>query len=778
MTKDQDYFFVDVEPGITNYQYAYDSLGRRISKVVSSTEVNGGSMDTNGNTYIYMDVELYRSTYTYNSENKTVTEKMIGDDGWQVLIVYTYNDQGLIQFYDIYHEGDAIHADYYYKDEDHIEKIVTTINNTDTITDTYTKYFNSDGNIIREENEDKGTNYFASETMETILYTYDENRNISTKETKGYGTEEEFYSYDEYNNLTEHRSIYISNGGRHENIIQYTNSYDVNHQLVHVSYDYSGSNGKMTFDTLGKLITLNYVGYDGEMNKQYTYHSNGFVSQIIYSHTLGSQIYIETFDYNSNSQLTKQVKTNIEGEIVASTKNVYYANGVRQSEEEKSDYGMGDSYYYKTLFYESGFEKESYYKAINSDGSFYEGLTTYDENGRALTYEHSSSYDPTITGSYEYDANGNMIKDTWTADDGSYGSRTYTYHSNGSRASSEEITYQADGSWYKSTSTYDENWRQLTTTWSSSDGSYGSSSYTYDSNGVRVSSEDITYQADGSWYKNTSTYNESGRQLTSTWSSSDGSYGSSSYTYHSNGNQASSTYESHYTDGSWSKYVDTYDENGRALTYEQSSSYGATITGSYEYDANGNMIKDTWTADDGSYGSRTYTYHSNGVRVSSEDITYQADGSWYKNTSTYNESGRQLTSTWSSSDGSYGSSSYTYHSNGNQASSTYESHYTDGSWSKYVDTYDENGRALTYEQSSSYGATITGSYEYDANGNMIKDTWTADDGSYGSRTYTYHSNGSWASYEDITYQADGSWSKYSVTYDESGNIIDEKWENG
>lgn len=218
------------------------------------------------------------------------------------------------------------------------------------------------------------------------------------------------------------------------------------------------------------------------------------------------------------------------------------------------------------------------------------------ENGETTTFKMT------------YDPNGNLL----TEDMGSQ-KFVYTYGEKGNRLSEECIYPDQPEMNTNHTYQYDANGNCLTETWYHSDGTVSSQNKsTYDKNGNLTKKEEFT--GDTLFRTYTYTYDENGRLLSQKQVFEEsGEFLATAYTYDSNGNILRE--ESSNSSGVNTNTVWTYDENGKVLsevsTYIPNGSEQSSI---YTYDENGNLLSIVYTLP--TYGYRIdYTYDENGLRL-------------------------------------------------------------------------------------------------------------------------------------------------------------------
>lgn len=178
---------------------------------------------------------------------------------------------------------------------------------------------------------------------------------------------------------------------------------------------------------------------------------------------------------------------------------------------------------------------------------------------------------------YEYDGNGNLIREANVLEDGSSYSYAYTYNDKGYVATTVAIT--ADGRSYLSEYTYDENGNEILCI-TASDGMTVSYESVYDNEGKKITE----YQKD-----------ENGNEITR-----------NTYTYDEKGRNIK---ESYFVMGEESGYYEyTYDDKDQLLREYFSIGEGEYIIYEYTYDDYGNVIKGYRVNSDNEERTREVTF--------------------------------------------------------------------------------------------------------------------------------------------------------------------------
>ncbi len=665
-----------------------------------------------------------------------------------------------------------------------------------------------------------GTNY-SSDATGTNIYTFDDKGVVLTifiSSSLGY-TIDVVYSYNDQGNIEtlssttdngySSLSTYDNSGNMIEESWEYfdgssgltTYTYNSNGVLLasahtSTSSDGSSSQSSTTYDGNGNIMTSEsmWIQSDGSWNKdKSTYDSNGNPLTVLAEDSLGNHSE-STYTYDSNGNLLTSNHTSINAD--------------------------GSSYYSRSIYSDSAL-RESSYKFISTDGSWYGCTSTYDKNGNLIDSDCDSvdlgpianagsdlsvyvNQAITITGS-GVDSDGTIVSYEWRKGTVIVAA-TASFEYMPTAVGTDTLTLTVindDGA------TVSDNMTVIVTEvpivvkfrdFMRREGDDIKVSFTYDENGNRLTEErediSIPYGPIGvvstEWrYESQYSYDFNTNEATETWIDiccGSKQTGTNIYIFDDNGSVLKFSNASR-TD------IYTYDNLGNIKTLLHTATYGysSLIT----YDNNGNKIEVSSEdrAIDGS-GLSTYTYDEKGNILTSEGKYSELSGLSSQSSSiyTYDEKGnilkREDTHTNAFSDGSSSQSSsiYTYDANGNILTRENTSTSSDGSSSQssFIYTYDSNGDLIADTYTSAYSDGLSSQrssiYTYDEKGKILTrdDTSTSSDGSssQGSSIYTYNTNGTLRMYSWLYTRSDGSWEEYIATYDEDGNFIDEKWESG
>ncbi len=287
--------------------------------------------------------------------------------------------------------------------------------------DGVTYYFDENTGICQGEvdvktyytwRNEKGTEYDADGNVEsTSTYTYDSEGNRTSYAYKS-DTYETTTLYDSLGRETEETSI---------------SSYSETPSYIRTVYTYDG-------DSMGESKSIRYrkddtTDWTVDEIMVYTRNEKGDIltAKRYYDAEDDAHLYNGyEYKYNERNQRTEYITYN-------------YDNGVAEVS-------------YKTYYEYDGngnLTRETQYVGETQE-KYTEGIYTYDENNNEIEYVYNSYYDGEISygykTTYEYDANGNCVKQT-------------QYNMNGERTGWTESTYQNiyGGSYYTTTSRFNYN---------------------------------------------------------------------------------------------------------------------------------------------------------------------------------------------------------------------------------------------------------------------------------------------------------------------------------
>ncbi len=626
--------------------YTYDALGRLHTETDALGNKKTYSYDAVGNVTGIKESGGYTTTYSYDAKGQLLSEKSTNSGTTK----YEYDKRG-----NITHATDANgnKTTYSYDQDSRIKSETDPLGNSKSYTydanGNVTEIKDEEGHITKNEYDKlsrliKTTNA-AGETTE---YEYDSMGNV-VKEIRGDGKSRE-YTYDLSGNLTSETDY---RGKK----TAYT--YDCENHLNSISRgDYREQYQR---DLLGRITKKSYSDGSGE---EYTYDVHGNI--ICYKDRNGNET---SYSYDANDNMIKSVDA--EGGI---TEYGYDAKGhvTRQT-------------VYRDIPYSGKIQKENTYYIYNSLGK---PVMKTDEVG---------------TTTYEYDLNGNLIKET---NRNNKQEKTYEYD-----ALNRLISKNEDG---KKT-TYEYNKTSAVTAVVSKDNdiryvrdsldritetTQNGKVTTYEYNGVGQQSK-VVYPDNT---ENNKTFNENGALKKSISESGTVEYGfddnnNISYKITKNKNAAG--------ENSLEEREDyTYDENGRMLSSIYSNGKKSIVTDEYQYDFNGNITSHI-ERDVKSEKQVSHTYTYDGLnRIKSE--TKEKDNQVSSTEYLYDTAGNLVREC---TDGNpilytYNNANQLIKKLNNTESSTY--------------SYDGNG-ALSAERDGISGR-LKKSYANDANGKMIQVT--------------------------------------------------------
>lgn len=699
-----------------------------------------------------VDAEGYTTKYSYNSSGNVI--KVETDTGYVTFsynksdritkavmssgeeVAYDYNEEGYLCSV-TNADGDTMY--YAYDSNGYIVKVTDFIGNI-SIENEYDDY----GRVVKQYVQGEGTYRFE----------YDDKNKINT--CTGENGYEHTIKYDDSYRITED----TKNGSE-------TYKYDDNSYLISQK-DALGNKTTYEYDSLGRIVKINYYEDDYKTSEAYKYDVTGKIIEIKNRNGATTK-----YSYSEKNRLSSIVNNN-----GAETRYVYDEKG-NIILEVHSDGGV------KTYTYDSAGRK----------------LSEKDENGNSIVYE--------------YDSAGRVLSET--TDDGCYTS--YTYSKAGkllteTDANGNTITYTVNANGYNTAVIYSDGTSEQAVyniqnrTTEESDRTGNKVSYEYDNAG------NVTAVINKRGFKTSYAYDGYGRN-TAVKNALDNQW---KYTYDANDNitEVVNPLKHHVAIvyNAKGKVVSYTDENGNTTSYTYDNVGNTTsVTDAngekttYRYDLNNNVIE----VKDANGGITTYAYDSMNRVISKTDANgattgyvYDCKGQVTKETDAggnvteyaYDAGGRvtmvkdalsQITSYTYDGNGNITSIikpdgttvSYTYDSDNNNTS------VTDGRGNKTEYTYGPTG--LLIKERSAVGLDTY--YKYDNEENCTKVTYA--DGSY--IRYTYDavsqltkeetSDGRITSY---TYDRlgrlltktspDGNTVKY--TYDKVGNVLTETDGNG
>lgn len=634
-------------------QYTYTDSEKVYTTLTSSGETTRTVYNDAFYPVEYTDELGETTTYTYDDHYRVLTE-VCGTE----TTTYTYDANGNVVSYIT---GDTESNTYYTYDSD--KRVVR-----EQTGDSYTYYtYDSNGNnlvyaTLKEDyTGDAPALYDSSLTcFDTTTYTYDDKGRITSEVySKGVSVA---YEYDNRGNVTKETTVTVKDGENETKVVTYT------------------------YDAFGNLLTSS----TGNDTSSYVYDAAG-----------------RTLLANENEKCTRTLYDNL-GRVVQEISPEDYDSTKDGLPEENtySDSNAGHRYFYNEetgnldreinrldvettyTYYDTGEKETESFDIYKYDYNIKGDVTkVYIDGINTLTYNYDESYNLTsevyANGQsirYEYDDNGNCIKQYHNSDTSPY--VTYSYNEDNELIQKVNtdtgLRYEYDGDnvevYRIADNTLVQSYSQVVTeadeendveartdvteTHFGTTYSYvvkdNSISYTTGNNTVEYgyTENDASIISDSVKYNNSNALN-------------------SSYTYDDDGNVTEKNY------GNSRSVINAYDTEGRI----SSTSYN-NKTYNYTYDANSQL-----TAVSGTNYSASYAYDSRGnitnktVNGTSTTFGYSSDGWNDKLTSvngtalTYDANGNVLT---------YGSKSFTWSSGRNLAS------ITDGN-NTYSYTYDEDG---------------------------------------------------------------------------------------
>lgn len=300
-------------------------------------------------------------------------------------------------------------------------------------------------------------------------------------------------------------------------------------------------------------------------------------------------------------------------------------------------------------------------------------LTTTNDDG---SYSVSMTVDGTRTVINDYSAGGVLIGNSWTDQDGSYGSVTFNPDGSSSGSATEpdssNLIYSADGQGNTLIQQWSSQWQLTGDVWSHQDGSHGTDSFNADGSstgeGFYTDGRYSHSTNDGFGNITTELFSVAGVHIGEDWSKGDGTHGST--TFNADGSSTGTvvsvddTYSTFVNDGSGNIHSLFFSADGTQIAHGTTNPDGSGARfnndGTYSYFANdghgnadteyfsaaGALTQATWTeaggvsgtdvvnADGSSSGNWSSIYGSTlGFTSSlSNDVTAHADASSYYQT--------------------------------------------------------------------------------------------------------------------------------------------------
>lgn len=284
-----------VPPGMQRV-YLCTSATNSYEKKTRSTTVctydSQGNMLTRQYTFYLSGSTLYR--YTYDGENRLLTEKAYNSDGKLTYCKdYTYDTHGMTVKEQGYFKGHPLYYYYLTTYDSHGTMLVNSRYEQDVEVYRHENAYDANGNLL--------TSTYCTEGIEEYLYeyTYDTNGNMltSTYYEKGVEMSREEKTYNEHNKPLTH--TFYSRGYETSRIEK---TYDSNGNLLtdtsyvkfketsvsYYSYDSSGnitdekifsygdlvSHTQNTYGASGNLLSSSVTNQNGTTNTRYSYDSN------------------------------------------------------------------------------------------------------------------------------------------------------------------------------------------------------------------------------------------------------------------------------------------------------------------------------------------------------------------------------------------------------------------------------------------------------------------------------------------------------------------------
>ena len=651
-------------------KYTYDDANMTYTTLTSSGETTKTVYNNAFETVEYTDEYGTKTEYTYDSHYRVKTEKT-GDETTS----YTYDSKGNVLSYIIGNEKDNTY--YTYNSNGKVIREQTGNNYT------YYTYDSKGNNLVCATLKDDYTGdapalYDSALTcFDTTTYTYDSNGRVTSEVYSKGGSVE--YEYDNRGNVTKETTVTVENGESTTSVVNYT--YDSFGNILTSST--SNDTSSYIYDAAGRTLLVN----ENDECTRTIYDDLGRTVQEI-----GPEDYDHTKDGLPNANTYSDA--NVGHRYV-------YNETTGNLDSETNRLGITTNYEY----YDTGEKKKETFDIYEYDYNIKGDLTkVYVDGVNTLNYNYDEDYKLTsevyANGQsirYEYDDNGNLVRQYHNDDTSPY--VTYSYNTD------NELTKKVNadtGLKY----VYSEN--NSVSVYKISDNtliqSYTESVTEADEENNIEAKTEVTETHFGTTYSsvikdNSASYTMGNNTVEYSYSENDNTITSDSVKF--NGNTAvASTYEYDSNNNITSKALsyngnisvkNTYDSENRISTagYDSPQIY-------YTYDNNGQIVRSdngvvnyssTFTYDDrGNILSKNKYKYTRNKNISSNPtetttFTYANDG-WKdqlikvnNDKLTYDANGNVLT---------YGDKSFTWSSGRNLAS------ITDGD-NAYSYTYDENG---------------------------------------------------------------------------------------
>ena len=292
----------------------------------------------------------------------------------------------------------------------------------------------------------------ATKETETWTYAYDADGNMTTRAFKGEGSSfTETSTYDAKGNCTARTVKSVS--GDYEDTETYAYTYNDRGYVAGETYQ-SGAYSYTTvytYDERNNLLSEKTTNSDGdEYGVDYTYDAAGNCLTNAYTGFDGYSSKA-VFTYNAAGQILTESNVNDFGNGDVSSDTYAYAYDANGNCVKK-EFSYTQTWDGETSA-ESTVTVSSYDAAgrllreetTNSDGTSSRSEYAYDAEGRLLTWNFTGTgeYDSPCSCENSYDAQGNLVREVWTDEDGT-GTTTYTYDAAGnllSRVSDDGSSY-------------------------------------------------------------------------------------------------------------------------------------------------------------------------------------------------------------------------------------------------------------------------------------------------------------------------------------------------